>query len=176
MLKRASVCNFNLNLLRVDRVLIIVLGLPCKNLYFFLDLLGNTSGLQDVGRVHDSLLCFGLSFIVALLQSGEELVDLGSEFMECRSGKAIKHGLASVKLDQPHKKANLHVVPVGDKVEKEGEESFIDSELSENHPVGEPVLVIILLFCLDCANGHQSWIHDSQSCDEDSEAVENQHK
>ena len=71
---------------------------------------------------------------------------MGSVAMECRPGKSLKHGLASVKLEQPNKEANLDEVPVGDKVEKEGEESFIDSELSENHPVGEPVLVIIFLF------------------------------
>lgn len=74
---------------------------------------------------------------------GEVLLDGVFVFFEDGLTDICEQEFSTVELEEPDEEADAEVVPVGDEVENEAEEGFDDLEAAEDHPVGQPVLVVI---------------------------------
>ena len=89
--------------------------------------------------------------------------------------ESVINGLGTVEVgeEKPDEEGEADPVPVGNEVEDEAEEGLSDVEDTEDHPVGEPNLVVITtIVAFDGTNGVHSRVQDSDGCDEDSPSLE----
>lgn len=86
------------------------------------------------------------------------------------------HSLGTVEANHPDEETKSDVAPVWDEVENEAEEGLNDVEGTNNHPVAEPLLVIVLFFGLDSTDGADAWVENGVGRDSNLNTVEDEHE
>jgi len=108
--------------------------------------LHDSSGLHNVhgvGSGLSSLSSLCLQNCADIGDFGEVLLDDVFVLFEEGLTDICEQECSTVELEEPDEEADAEVVPVGDEVENEAKEGFDDLEAAEDHPVGQPVLVVI---------------------------------
>ena len=66
-----------------------------------------------------------------------------------------------MRVKQPNEDDDLEDVVKGDHCEEYASELVHEGHETKDHPVSEPLLVIIRLLCLQSEKAHEAWIHDA---------------